>query len=128
MQDMIYTFGDANSTWIQVHTQSDPESDTSTWPEADHQAFSIAQLNDTLLARGVPCILAILATGLCDLKVYCEDQRAQTMLLLSIPSGLWCGEPRSGAHIGTGICGRLLEVADASGLKYTKHKSWKLVL
>ena len=124
MQDMIYTFGDANSTWVHVRIQSDIYAD-STLAEFDHQATSIAQLNDSLLAQGVPCIFHDIQY---HLKVYCKNQRAQTLLLLSIPSGLQCGQPRSGAHIGTDVCEQLLTVADECGLKYTCRKRRKFVV
>jgi len=124
MQDMIYTFGDANSTWVHVRIQSDIYAD-GTWAEFDRQATSIAQLNDSLLAQGVPCIFHDIQY---HLKVYCKNQRAQTLLLLSIPSGLQCGQPRSGAHIASRISDRLLTVADACGLKYTKRKPRKFVV
>ena len=125
MQDIIYTFGDTNSTWICVHLELDIYTDGTKWAEFDHQATSMAQLNDTLLARGVPCIFQ---PSLCQLKVYCKDQRAQTMLLLSTPGGLWCGEPRRGAHIATRICDRLLVVAAASKLIYTCSKRRKFAI
>ena len=125
MQDMIYTFGDATTTRVHVHIQNDIYADGTKWAEFDRQTSSIAQLNHTLLARGVPCILQ---SNLCELKVHCESQRAQTMLLLSIPSGLHCGQPRNGAHIATRICDRLLTVAGACGLKYTKSKPRKFVI
>ena len=124
MQDMIYTFGDATTTWVHVRIQSDIYADSTKWDEFDRQTSSIAQLNHTLLARGVPCIFHDIQY---HLKVYCKNQGAQTMLLLSIPSGLHCGEPRNGAHIVGSISDRLLTVADACGLKYTKSKPRKFV-
>ena len=123
MHDMTYTFGDATTTWICVHVERDIHTDGAKWAGFSWtQDSSIAQLNDSLLARGVPCILQ---SSLCVLKVYCKDQRAQTMLLLSMPSGLWCGEPRLGAHIGTGVCEQLFAVARANGLKYALRKPRK---
>jgi len=122
MHDMTYTFGDATTTWICVHVERDVYADGAKWAEADRQASSIAQLNDSLLARGVPCILQ---SSPCVLKVYCKDQRAQTMLLLSMPSSLRCREPRLGAHIGTGVCEQLFAVARANGLKYALRKPRK---
>jgi hypothetical protein len=133
MQAMIYTFGDAASTWICVRPQSGIYADSTNWDQVDRDTASMQQLNDSLLARGVPCILQsdwsiILQSNLCQLKVHCEDQRAQTMLLLSIPSGLLCGEPRTGAHIGTDVCEQLLTVANARGLKYTCREQRKFVI
>jgi hypothetical protein len=122
---MIYTFGDAATTWICVRIQSGIYADSTKWAEFDRQATSIVQLNDSLLSRGVPCIFHDIQY---HLKVYCKNQSAQTMLLLSIPSGLLCGEPRTGAHIVDHPLDQLLTVADACGLKYTKSKPRKFVI
>jgi hypothetical protein len=54
MHDMVYTFGDATTTWVCVHVERDIHTDGAKWAEFDRQASSIAQLNDTLLAQGVP--------------------------------------------------------------------------
>jgi len=125
MQDMIYTFGDATTIWVHVRIQSGIYADDTKWAEFDRQTSSIAQLNDTLLARGVPCILHDIQY---HLKVYCKNQSAQTLLLLSIPNGLHCGQPRSGAHIVGHPLDQLLTVADACGLKYTCRERRKIVI
>lgn len=117
MTKRSYMFGNSDSRWVSVYTETDPvEVDYHARQQFTQQLASLHQLRHTLLARKTMCILRPTAGYL---MVYCPSERMETLLQLSIPGGLWAGNPRCGMQRDTDVSREMIMVARANDLVYT---------
>jgi hypothetical protein len=117
-----YVFGDTTTTWVCVHPNytGHPRSQ-----ELDviGRGQHLHILQDQLLTSGVPCVIEYrLGSPTIPemLAVYCATPKFQTLLRLTVVEELRCGHVSRNGWVVESASQRLLDVADACGLKYRR--------